>query len=236
VEVPLISTRELVNRSSIAVSAVVIDVSEPFWNTHDGNSKEFDPATDSLFPLEYRRARIQVSNVVYDRSSLSGLQQGSELMITLVGSGRNDPDLLVGISAQLAVPQLSYSEIDGPIRVGAEYVFMLSKVGASYSLKSGATETRPEITLAHGFLGLWQVKPGVGTRTAESIVVGRSVDDVGRLESFLLATNESRDVGPGVGDVARGFIDPVEPAIGELVPAPVPSIPECFGDAGPCGR
>jgi hypothetical protein len=110
---------ELVGSSAAAVIATVDEVTEPRWNSVDGQAWEPDPNTTELqaAPLMFRTAALRVESVLFQEAGET-IKPGGTIQLYLYGSGESgDTDIRDG--------DVAFDAVSGPISEGDRVLALL---------------------------------------------------------------------------------------------------------------
>lgn len=182
----------LVSGSHGGLIGTVADVSEPRWNSTDGEEFSAREGKIPVVPWRYRDASIRVSRVLWSTSEVP-LAKGSLITVRLYGDGTHSGCLVSSSPARS-------NDISGPVEKGSSVLLIVAK--RPFHLRDGdEVRTESVIGLASDYLGNWTLR----NDRAVSLDERRTVP----AEALIARLLRERDRGP-VPDDKRGRIDPME--------------------------
>lgn len=181
-EFVLLSINQLVNVSHAAIRGTVLSVTEPRWNSKDGQPWTGDqgPTQPRITPNRYRDAEVSVSSVLYSSERLQ-VKEGDVITVRLYGDGTSTGTRYEGGG----YPGMRGNSVSGPIEPSSEILWILSQ-------ERFVSEDAPEvIRIVNHFQGNWTIRHD----KAESAEPRRTVEADALIERLK-------------GERARGFEPP----------------------------
>lgn len=189
--IPAPGVSAFVHASDAGVVASISSVTDPRWNSVDGEPWVARPTSGPVpRPWMYRRATVRVEEVLWSSDNLP-VGVGDDVVVTLLGSGEPTGAELPGWS-------IRQDEMSGPVAKGERKLFVLVKT-SFYIEGEGLV---PAVWPVTHFLGHWTIRGG----QAENVRPQRSAP----LEPLIERLKQARQRPQDLQD-RRGEIDPLEP-------------------------
>ncbi len=179
-----ISSNKLVNTSGAAITADVIGVTGPTWNTIDGTAPVDTGKPQTFYPTQYRVASLRVSSVLYSTPPFS-VDEAKSIRVTLYGTGGMSSDANPDSGILNNAFSVDPNEMDGPLNKGDKVVVFLKHFGIPF--EDGAHDA---VVVTNHYQGIFRVDGS----TAFSALGDRSLP----LDALLAAIRDEK---------ARGLLD-----------------------------